>query len=61
MYQSPVLIHDLAAIERNDALERADRYREANAARKEQRRQRPDRSRAGPPLRARLWRQLLRR
>jgi hypothetical protein len=56
MYQSPVLIRDFAAAQQEDALRRAERYRQASAARQERRRRRPARTRAGPPLRARLWR-----
>jgi hypothetical protein len=56
MYQSPVLIRDLAAAQQEDVLRRANTDRLAHAARRERRRRRPDRTRAGPPLRARLWR-----
>jgi hypothetical protein len=59
MFQSPVLIRDLAAAQREDALRRASLHRRASAARLERRRRRPDRTRAGPPLQARLWRSLL--
>ena len=50
------IMRDLAAVRQADDLQRAARRQVIRAARSERRRPRPDRTRAGPPWRARLWR-----
>ncbi len=52
----PVIMRDLGAARQADDLQRAARRQVISAARSQRRRPRPDRTRAGPPLRARLWR-----
>ncbi len=54
MFLPPTLIRDLDAAQRAESLRRAARNQLGREARLL--RQRPDRTRPGPPLRARLWR-----
>jgi len=57
MFLPPILIRDLDNAQRTESLRRAAQRQLEREARL-LRRRRPDRTRAGPPLRARLWRGL---
>ena len=52
----PSIMRDLTAARQADDQQRAARRQVIRAARSQRRRPRPDRTRAGPPFRARLWR-----